>query len=285
VIRLYPDFYEKGLMRNYKIDEIDENDGVTIEVLNVGGQRININEKDGRTSMSGTNLKVYLQSPLLPHNKIGLEITWHYTVNKGSHVRTGLVDSTSFFLAYTFPRISVYDDIDGWDESVYTGMQEFYNDFGNFDVAITVPKGFLVWATGELQNEASVYDSRILNKYHSALKSDDVVHIVEKSDYDNGLVTADQAYINWRYRAKNVTDFAFCLSDHYLWDGSSVVVDKATGRRVFVDAAYDINSKDFPEVAWVARKSVEIMSFQYPGIPFPFPHQTIFNGLDQMEYP
>ena len=284
VIHLYPNFYKKGLMRNYAIDLSDENDGVTIDQLLVGNEKIDVNNA-AKASLTGTNLTIYPSEKILPDSKTAFTISWHYTVNKGSHVRTGEVDSNSFFLAYTFPRIAVYDDIDGWDEWSYIGLQEFYNDWGNFDAEITVPAGFVVWATGERENAEAVFSKKIYDRYQRALASDDIVHIIDSTDYKTDPVTANTPLVVWKFSAKDVTDFAFALSDHYLWDGSSLVVDKSNGRRVFIDAAYGKESKDFFEVADLGRKCIDIMSTSYPGIPFPFPHETVFNGLDQMEYP
>ncbi|MBA2406918.1 MAG: M1 family metallopeptidase [Chitinophagales bacterium] len=284
VFHLHPNFYKKGFARNYPIEEADENEGVSIESLSAGNQQFEITDSS-KLSFSGTNLTVLPDAYILPKSRTVFNITWHYTVNKGSHVRTGLVDSSSFFLAYTFPRIAVYDDIDGWNDWDYVGMQEFYNDFGSFDAEISVPRGFIVWATGELQNASEVLSKDCYSRYQKALASDHIVHIIDSSHYKRGIVTADASQLTWKFTAKEVTDFAFALSDHYLWDGSSLTVDSVSGRKTFIDAAYNRHSKDFFEVADVARKCIDIMSNKYPGVPFPFPKQTIFNGLDQMEYP
>ncbi len=80
-------------------------------------------------------------------------------------------------------------------------------------------------------------------------------------------------------------DFAFAVSDHYLWDASSLVVDATTGRRVLIDAAYNPESSDFYEVAEVARNSIDYMSREFPGVPYPYPQETVFNGLSEMEFP
>ncbi|MEO6168077.1 MAG: M1 family metallopeptidase [Chitinophagales bacterium] len=284
VIRLFPDFYKKEFLRNYPVDEKDESDGVTIESLSIGSENLEVIDNP-QVNFYGTNMTVIPKIGLLPGTKTSLQISWHYVVNKGSHVRTGEVDATTFFLAYTFPRIAVYDDIDGWDQWDYIGVQEFYNDFGNFDAEITVPKGYVVWATGELQNAKSVFDPRIYERYQAALTSEKIIKIIDSADYKEALVTDNTPHLKWRFSAREVTDFAFALSNHYLWEGSSVIADPSTGRRVFVDAAYNKSAVDFFEVADVARKSVEIMNTKYPAVPFPFPHITIFNGLDQMEYP
>lgn len=282
VIHLFPNLFQRGIMRDYPVNEADENEGVTIEKLVIGKQSFTIPD-DPRITFSGTNLFVNPAESLMPGSKTTLQISWHYTVNKGSHVRTGQVDSTSFFLAYVFPRIAVYDDVDGWDNWSYSGLQEFYNDFGNFDAEISVPDGYMVWATGTLQNAAAVFSPVIYDRFRKASSGDQLVQIIDSTDYHTGHIM--KPGVSWKFSATDVTDFAFAISNHYLWQGSSVMVDSVTGRRVLVDAAYDRHSPDFFEVADVARRCVEIMSFQYPAYPFPYPHITVFQGLDQMEYP
>src|SRR6185437_14486650 len=83
----------------------------------------------------------------------------------------------------------------------------------------------------------------------------------------------------------NITDFAFALSDHYLWDASSVLVDSTTGRRTVAGAAYNKIHKDYFDVADQAHQTVFYTSHFYPKYPFPFNHITVFDGTDQMEYP
>src|SRR5438552_3092018 len=81
-----------------------------------------------------------------------------------------------------FPRIAVYDDIDGWNRYPYLGSQEFYNDFCNFDVHIAVPKNYVVWATGELQNGNEVFNPKIYQRIQEAEKSDAIVTIFDSTD-------------------------------------------------------------------------------------------------------
>jgi hypothetical protein len=214
-----------------------------------------------------------------------LSIAWHYTLNEGSHIRTGAIDQSSFFVAYFFPRIAVYDDIDGWNDFTYTGSAEFYNDFGNFEVSVTVPKDFVVWATGNWQNPDEVLVDKYYRRYQNALLSDSIVHIIDSTDYMQSKVTTQRIKNVWKFRAENVSDFAFATSDHYLWDGSSMVVDVKSGRRVFMDIAYHKDSRDYYNMASISRKAVEFMSHDIPGISFPYPKITIVNSLDEMEYP
>jgi len=197
----------------------------------------------------------------------------------------GTYDSTSFFVGYWYPQVAVYDDIDGWDRFNFTGMQEFYNDPSDFHVRITVPGGFTVWATGVLQNADKLFSKKILERYNRALKSDTIVHIIRPEDIEDGSILRHDDSTTWVFKARSVPDFAFALSDHYLWDASSLEVDSATARRTFIGAAYKESSNDFKEVAWIARKSIEYFSAEMPGVPYPYPEMTVFNGKGGMEYP
>jgi hypothetical protein len=284
-IHLFPNFFQKGVARDFAISPDDEGRGVVIEKLSVNGKGVNTGTNSRNIAYRGTILELYLPSPILPKSNAELVIDWNYILNKGSDVRTGTIDSSTFFIAYFFPHIAVYDDIDGWNDFQYTGGVEFYNDFANFDVSITVPKDYVVSATGELQNPDEVLTGKYVNRYQSALISNTIVHIIDSNDAAKKDITNPKTKNTWIFKAKNVTDFVFALSDHYLWDGSSLVVDQTTGRRVFIDAVYNKDSKDFYKVAKTAREEIAYMSTVLPGVPFPYPKETVYNGDGGMEYP
>ena len=285
IIRLYPDYYKRGVFRNDPIDEKDENDGVTIEFLEVGNDIISLDTSKKQAVHDQTNLIIHPKNLILPHSTTTLAVRWHYTLNSGSQNRTGTIDSSSAFIAYFFPRIAVYDDVDGWDEWSYAGIQEFYNDFGDFNVSLTVPKGFMVWATGELKNESEVIAPEILSKWNQAQHSSKIVHVIDSNDYKKGIVTTTNAFNTWKFTATNITDFVFAVSNHYLWDACSVIADKKSGRTVTVQTAYNKSDKDYFDVINQAQFSVQVMCDSFPAVPFPFPHITVVDGTDQMEYP
>jgi len=85
------------------------------------------------------------------------------------------IDSGAFFIAYFFPRIAVYDDIDGWNQYPYTGQYEFYNDFCHFNTEITVPADYQVWATGDLKDPDQVYTPKFADRIRRAGQSDTVI--------------------------------------------------------------------------------------------------------------
>ena len=283
ILRLYPDFYKKGINRTGIKDE-DLNEGVVLEKLIMGSEPIPL-AIPGRTSHHYTNLLITPAQPILPGTRVDISIAWHYTVNKRSPVRTGMVDEGSYFIAYFYPRVSVYDDINGWDDWTYNGTQEFYNDFGDFIAEIKLPKYYVAWATGERMNPDDNLAPPILQKLKRASASDDVWHISDSSDYNRGTVFSKNASGAWKFKALNVSDFVFALSDHYLWDGSSVLVDSTSGRRTLASAVFNKQHSDYFDVAKQAHESVYYMSHYYPRVAFPFPYITVFDGTDQMEYP
>jgi hypothetical protein len=285
IVRLYPDLYKKGVERLSHIADKDLNNGVQIESFKIGTEVIdNLNNRN-EYFHNNTNLIIKPAEAILPHSTIDFAINWHYKVNTGSPVRTGMVDSTSYFIAYFFPRLAVYDDIDGWDTWSYNGSQEFYNDFGDFNVEISLPKNYIVWATGDRENAEDNFSKNILEKIKSASVDTQIIHVIDSTDYMKNDVLKNDATGVWKFSANNVTDFAFALSDHYLWDASSVLVDSATVRRTLAGAAYNKIHRDYFDVANQAHQTVFYTSHFYPKYPFPFNHITVFDGTDQMEYP
>jgi hypothetical protein len=279
VFKLYPNIYQKGAARATRIKPQDLTDGVSLTNLMIDqvSHPVKINPE-------GTDLQVPI-SKLLPGHSLQVSLGFSYTLNLTSHLRTGAIDSAAFFIAYFFPRIAVYDDIDGWNDYPYIGSQEFYNDFCDFTVAINVPDNYVVWATGVLKNKGDVLGQKYINRLDIADSSNAMTKIIDSSDLATGDITQHKISNTWKYEATDVTDFVFAISNHYLWNSSSVEVDHASKRRTRVDVAFNPAHQDFNEVIDFARKTVEFMSFRFPKWPFPYPHETVFDGLDQMEYP
>lgn len=281
LFKLYPNIYKKGAPRDESIDPSDLTNGVDIKKITRDGQEINPDS----IAINATNMNVYI-SDLKPGTESEFKVDWAYTLNKKSHIRTGEVDETSHFIAYFFPRITVYDDIDGWNLFNYTGgTQEFYNDFSDFSLNITVPKDYVVWATGTLQNKEEVLNQKQVSRIKKAEEQDDVIEIIGKNDLGNGKITTNKTKNTWNFKAENITDVAFATSNHYVWKSTSVEVDPETKRRTRVDAVYNPKHEDYDEVIDFARQTVKEMSFNLPAWSFPYPHETVFDGLDKMEYP
>ncbi|NOX87736.1 MAG: M1 family metallopeptidase [Calditrichaeota bacterium] len=285
VIRLYQDIFKKGNLRDWQVSSEDLHDGVQISKLLVDDKPVELKGKTTPVRRSGTNLFLKLEDSLPPGQSIELKFDWQVRLPHKSNIRMGTYDSTSFHVAYWYPQMAVYDDIQGWDSYNYSGLQEFYNDFSDYEVEITVPRGFVVWATGRLQNIDRVLEPEYKKRYQKALTSGEIVRVITETDLQKGEITKPNEWNTWKYAAQGVPDFAFSTSDHYLWDLTSAVADSQTGRRVLIGAAYKSKSKDFYEVAEIAKKAILYFSTVMPGVPFPYPSLTVFNGQGGMEFP
>ncbi|MDX2250615.1 MAG: M1 family metallopeptidase [Bacteroidia bacterium] len=294
VIRLYPDLLKKGGIRNMQFSPDMINDGVILHRLTINEQEVNLSKEEENTyswrsnhlSRNGTNLFVPLVKALNSGEAITLEIDWEVTFPREFDIRMGAFGDRTWFVAYWFPQISVYDDIDGWDRLNYTPSQEMYNDFHDFEVEITVPGQTLVWATGELQNAESVLMPPFVEKLKTASISNEVVHIVTEADISSGKITPDSPQLTWKFKAEHVPDFAFAVSDSLIWDATSLEAEK--NRRVNIHAVYDPQSSYYEECAAIAQLSVRDMQENVPGIAFPYPQVTVFQadkGGGGMEFP
>lgn len=284
LLLLLPDLYKKGNPRDFIVASSDEHNGIVLSGMEVNGKKIDASRNSKALFYQETYAWIIPDQPFNPGSANTISVSWFYTLNAGSHMRTGQIDESSYFLAYFYPRIGVYDDIEGWNPFIYTGVGEFYNDFGDFDVNIAVPGDFVVWATGELQNPEDLLNQDVLLRYKKAHQTSEVITIVDESDIKNKSITTSQAENTWNFKADNVMDFAFALSDHYLWQANTLDLGRE-GKKVFVSTAFPANSPDFREVIHIAQKSINYMVNELPGLPFPYPCITVFNGLDEMEYP
>jgi hypothetical protein len=279
IFRLYQDIYRRGNSRQFKLESKTLNEGTKIHYLKINDVGYQLEGEGSSIKRRATNLFVNLIDPLLPGGNLRIEVGWSFEIPKERPIRMGQYADNRFFIAYWYPQIAVYDDIDGWDTVEYEGMVEFYNDFNDYQVSITVPGDFSVWATGELQNMEDVFDQKIVKQFRKAQKSEQVVHIITAEDYKNGAVTRRNKKNVWKFSATHVPDFSFGTSNHYLWDAASLVVDKDTRRRVLTAVVYPDSAAHYEEGAFISRETIKYLSEKCPGVPYPYPHVTTFcNG-------
>ena len=255
-------------------------DGIQVDTFKVNGEKKPWNNK----TAAATNQAVGLTKPLLPKDSVKLDITWHFQLVTGQG-REGVIDSTSFYLAYFYPRVSVYDDYNGWDRLDFMDFLEFYNDFNDYTLNIKVPKNFIVWATGTLQNPTQVLQPEYADRLQKSMTSDSTIHIATPADLAKKSITTQNDMNTWTWKASNISDMAVGISDHYDWDAASVVVDDATGRRSSMQAAFSHKSTDFYLSVQFGRNALGWFSHNWPGVPYPFPKMTAFEGFADMEYP
>jgi hypothetical protein len=225
-----------------------------------------------------------LLTPLAPHDSVRLSFKWHYDISLSSN-REGMIDSTTWFFAYFYPRVAVRDDYNGWDRIDFTDLQEFYSDFNDYDVSLTVPANYVVWGTGTLLNPSQVLQPTFLERYNRSLTADQTINVASLAELRAKSVTTQGATNTWRFHADNIPDMTFAMSNHYVWDAASVVVDPSTNRRASVQAAYNDTAADFRHMVRYAQHSLDWLSRNWPGVPYPFSKTTVVEGFAGMEYP
>ncbi len=276
VLRLYQDFFRKGGARQWPVVEEDLTDGVQITRLVIGGTEYDPEKDFPRWWM--TNFRLRLKEKIAPGTTTTVSCDWHFDIPTGQGLRMRKYDDGHYFIAYWYPQIAVYDDVDGWDLVEYLGMVEFYNDFNDYDVNITVPGDYVVWATGEVQNARDILQEDIFQRLQLAMYTDSVVCIVTQEDIAKKAVTRKGNTHTWQFSARHVPDFSFAMSNRANWDGTSLVVDDRDGRRVFTDVAYPADVAHWQLGAEMSRESIRYMSTELPGVPFPYPQMTSFCG-------
>ncbi len=283
-VKLHQNMNKKGNRRNAQLPENAITDGVTLHKIIYNNISLSTNPDAKQITYLGNNLVLNLAEPLAPNHKSKIDIDWSFTIPDDPNPRMGAYGDSAFFIAYWYPKISVYDDINGWDLTSYNGEHEFYNDYGNFEVNVSVPHDYLVWGTGVVQNLNEILNAEFYNRYKQAMTSDEVIKIIDEESYRSGNI-----FINntgsavWKFKADYVPDFAFGLNSFYLWDAVSTEVEP--GRRVMCHTAYNPSSNFFREATYISKVTVEMLSDDLPGVPFPYPHITVFHGSEGMEFP
>lgn len=279
ILRLILNIHRPAAARDNPVNPDYLTSGITIDTFKVEGQAIRWNN-----NAAGTWQSARLPKALNPKDSVQLYFSWHYDVSLQSN-REGMLNPSSYFLAYFYPRVAVYDDYYGWDIVDFTDQKEFYNGFNDYQLTVNVPKNFLVWATGDLLNPDEVLQPAFAAKYKRSLSANEVIHIATQKDLDAKNVTAQNAVNSWKFAAKNVPDVAVGLSDNYVWDASSAIVDNKTGRRASVNAAYADSAADFHYMVGWLQKDLPWLSNNWPGWPYPYSKTTVFQGEADMEYP
>src|ERR1700704_1101747 len=177
------------------------------------------------TTDNGTMQRVDLDRPLPPGGRAELELAYRFEVPEHGSDRMGREQFPGGWLyeiAQWYPRLAVYDDVRGWNTEQYLGQGEFYLEYGDFDVEITLPRSFVVVATGTLLNPLEVLTAPQRARLAQALKSDTTVPIIPRPRAAQPATrpTGASATLTWRFSAKNVRDVAWAAAPNFIWDAS-----------------------------------------------------------------
>jgi hypothetical protein len=264
-------------------------DGVEISLAPAaGGRRGGGPATNSAVNLDQTSARINLASPIPAKSTAKLEVAWHTklpgnTTPGRGHRMTQRWGDELFQPTQWYPRLAKYDDMRGWDTSLYLGPSEFYNNFGKFDVKINVPGGWIVSGTGVLQNPNEVLTATARERLATVLNSDAVVTIVSAEESGPGKSTAPGDRLTWHFAADKVNDFAWATARNYVWQATRATIPgkgPVPIHMVFQPA----HAAGYAQAGQIARHALEFYSKLWA--PYPFPQLTLQDGPSNgMEYP
>src|SRR5256886_9383502 len=220
------------------------------------------------TTLNGTMLRADLDRPLAPGGQTELELAYRFEVPEHGSDRMGREQLTGGWLyevAQSYPRVAVYADVRGWNTEQYLGQCEFYLEYGGLDVASTVPRGFLVAATGTLENPVEVLTAAERARLARAIRSETTVAIVAKAEVGQASTRPSGASptLTWRFTAKHVRDVAWAAAATFIWDASGY-------DGVLIQSFYPPEANpDWARSTEYARHSIKHYSEKWLRYPYP----------------
>ncbi|MGH7669750.1 MAG: M1 family metallopeptidase [Gemmatimonadaceae bacterium] len=310
VLRLGQNLFSANVPRDKIMVNIT--DGMQVTSLQVNGENVALHpyaEPRGRGrggrgapprvvdlaayNMSQTSATITLPNPIPAHGRFTLDANWHFTVpkvltpgNGAASDRMGAWGDTLFQIAQWYPRVTVFDDLreGGWDTELYLGESEFYNNFGHFDVTLRLPAGWVVAATGVLQNPDQVLTATERARLTAARTTDRTTRIVGPDDFGAGKATAEGGRLVWRFVADTAGDVAWATSNQFVWDATRAIIP-GKGDTVPINIFYlPGHTSAYADAGPTVRHALQFYSKLW--IPFSFPTMTMVDGPERgMEYP
>ncbi len=289
-VNLLQNFHAPGTQRG---EAAEITGGMKLTRVSVGGQDLKAVDTGIGYTVEGTVMRIVPPSPVPPGTSVRLSFEWSFKLPQaGISGRMGYDGDDLLFLAYFFPQMAVYDDAVGWEADPFMGTAEFYADFGNYDLTVEAPEGWIVNATGTLANPQEVLQPRVLQRLRAAERSDTVVHVVTADDFGHATQQEPGGELAWHFVADSVHDVAFSVTRASNWDAMRTAVGDRDGDGApdyaRVDAVWRPSASAWSHAVEYAQKSIAQHS-QYTGLSYPWPHMTaveagaIIGG--GMEYP
>ena len=250
----------------------------------------NINGNELSYTINRTMMRINLPQPLTPGGTFQFNIKWNYLINNSvtDGGRSGFElfedGNKNYTIAQFFPRLAVYDNVEGWQNMQFCGRSEWALEFGDYDVKITVPADHILDATGELLNEKKVLTKEQLKRFNKARTSfKDPVFIVTQDEAELAEKERSKKTKTWHFNAKNVRDFAFASSRKYIWDAMAVNIN---GKTVMAVSLYPKEGNPLWEEhsTRVVANTLE----EYSKMTFDYPYSkaiSVHADRQGMEYP
>jgi len=256
-----------------------------VQLVDAQGKR-----KDARYSLNGTELRVNLDAAMGTGQKVQVAIDWSHEVPNGGRNGRGqkekLKDGWEYENAQWFPRAAVYDDVNGWQTNQFLGMGEFYLEFGNYDVNITVPHDHIVRATGVLQNQADVLTATQRARLQQAFAADTPVYIVRPEEIATPATRpAGAGNLTWHFTAQNVRDFSWASSRGFAWDAMGFRYQKG-GRLIELHSVYPREAMPLWNKISTRAIAQTMVTYGRMAFEYPYPQASNVHGtVGGMEYP
>jgi hypothetical protein len=242
-------------------------------------------------TINQTMMRINLVSPLKLGDKFSFGIKWNYNINnyrvEGGRSGYELFEKDGnklYVIAQFYPRMAVYNDVEGWQNMQFWGTGEFTLPFGNFDVNITVPADHVMEATGELTNRSEVFTAEQVKRYELALKTyDKPVVIVTQAEAEAAEKGFSDKKKTWKFSAKNVRDFGISTSRKFILDMMAV---KLNDKSVMAVSIYPKEANPFWGETATRTVAHTLKSYSAHTFDYPYPKAVSVSAEDQgMEYP
>jgi hypothetical protein len=247
--------------------------------------------KPMKYTINQTMMRIDLPKPLKSGDKITFSLKWWYNINNYRVIggRSGYEhfdkdNNNLYVIAQFYPRMAVYNDVEGWQNMQFWGSGEFALPFGNFEVNITVPADHIMEATGELSNRSAVLTSEQLKRYELATKTyDKPVVIVTQEEAQMAEKSFSDKKKTWKFKAVNVRDFAFSTSRKFIYDAMAV---KLANKSVMAISLYPKESNPLWGDNSTKIVAHTIKTYSKYTFDYPYPKAISISAEDQgMEYP
>ena len=238
-----------------------------------------------------TMMRVDLPEAIAPGQTYVFKIKWWYNIN--DHVekrgRSGFEffpkdGNKAYVIAQFFPRLCVYNDVEGWQNYQFWGNGEFALEFGDYQVNITVPSDHILEATGSLQNPKDVLTRQEYKRFQESATSFDkpviIVSQEEATAKESGFSTKKST---WKFKAINVRDFGFATSRKFIWERQAVQVGS---KKVMAVSLYPKEGNPLWEEYSTKAVLQTLKSYSKYTFDYPYPKAVSVHAKNQgMEYP
>jgi hypothetical protein len=237
---------------------------------------------------SDTRMQVWLPQVLKSSGKVTLYIAFEFLVPQYGSDRMGRLQTKNgwvYTIGQWFPRLCVYDDIQGWNTLPYIGAGEFYLEYGNVEYAITAPANLIIVGSGEMQNEKEVLTPTQQTRLNNARNSDKTVMLRSADEIKDAKSRPAVANLTWKFKIENTRDAAWGASKAFAWDAAKI--NLPSGKKALAMSAYPVESikKDgWQRSTEMIKGSIEYYSKTWYEYPYPVA-SNVAGIVGGMEYP